>query len=404
MFVEKLNKKQEGVYVIEEEKNIENGKWEGYLDHDNVNHESIVIYTGPKFTGKKVDNFFISTPSEMPWKTYLKIFSDSEKIYVTYESSGDQVEAEDINLVQQAIADNSNALEEYKDSNNIEVNSLKERTTTLENAKADITYVNTELLKKADKANTYTKEETDARIQAVIGAAPEALDTLQEIANSLNNDADFAGTIMAQLAGKVDKVSGKGLSTEDYTTEEKTKLAGIQEGANNYVHPSTHPAGMITGLATVATTGSYNDLSNKPVIPTKMSQLDNDSGFVTQSDLGNAGYGDMLKSIYDKDGDGVVDNAKSATTAAACTGNAASATKLATARTISLTGDVTGSVSFDGSANVSIVTTVADDSHCHVIGNIDGLQTALDGKASSTHNHDSLYVKRGATWNDLKGV
>ena len=40
------------------------------------------------------------------------------------------------------------------------------------------------------------------------------------------------------LSGKVDKVSGKGLSTNDYTTAEKTKLAGIAEGANKYVHPS----------------------------------------------------------------------------------------------------------------------------------------------------------------------
>ena len=46
-------------------------------------------------------------------------------------------------------------------------------------------------------------------------------------------------------------------------------------------------------------------------------------------------------------------------------GNAASASKLATARTISLTGDVSGSVSFDGSENVSITTTVADNSHSH---------------------------------------
>lgn len=40
------------------------------------------------------------------------------------------------------------------------------------------------------------------------------------------------------LSGKVDKVAGKGLSTNDYTTAEKTKLAGIAEGANKYVHPS----------------------------------------------------------------------------------------------------------------------------------------------------------------------
>lgn len=34
-----------------------------------------------------------------------------------------------------------------------------------------------------------------------------------------------------------------------------------------YTHPSTHPANMITGLSTVATSGSYNDLTDKPTIP-----------------------------------------------------------------------------------------------------------------------------------------
>lgn len=43
-----------------------------------------------------------------------------------------------------------------------------------------------------------------------------------------------------------------------------------------------------------------------------------------------------------------------------CTGNSATATKLATARTISLTGSVTGSASFDGSANISISTSIAN--------------------------------------------
>lgn len=35
---------------------------------------------------------------------------------------------------------------------------------------------------------------------------------------------------------------------------------------SGYTHPSTHPASMITGLATVATTGSYTDLKNTPYI------------------------------------------------------------------------------------------------------------------------------------------
>ena len=37
------------------------------------------------------------------------------------------------------------------------------------------------------------------------------------------------------IQGKVDKVTGKGLSTEDYTTAEKTKLEGIEAGANKTV-------------------------------------------------------------------------------------------------------------------------------------------------------------------------
>lgn len=49
-----------------------------------------------------------------------------------------------------------------------------------------------------------------------------------------------------------------------------------------YTHPSSHPASMITGLSTVATSGSYNDLSDKPTIPTKVSALQNDAGYLTQ--------------------------------------------------------------------------------------------------------------------------
>ena len=37
--------------------------------------------------------------------------------------------------------------------------------------------------------------------------------------------------ITNMISGKVDKADGKGLSTNDYTTVEKTKLAGIAEGA-----------------------------------------------------------------------------------------------------------------------------------------------------------------------------
>lgn len=52
------------------------------------------------------------------------------------------------------------------------------------------------------------------------------------------------------------------------------------------------------------------------------------------------------------------------------TGNASTASKLATARTITLGGDLSGSVSFDGSSNKTLTATVANNSHTHDAGNI----------------------------------
>lgn len=130
------------------------------------------------------------------------------------------------------------------------------------------------------------------------------------------------------VSNKVDKVTGKGLSSEDYTTLEKTKLAGIADNANNYVHPSTHSADIIVdgttnkaftatektklaNLSTVATSGSYNDLSNKPTIPTDTNQLTKTDVY-TKIEVNNlissSGGGDMLKSIYDTNNDGKVDS------------------------------------------------------------------------------------------------
>lgn len=103
---------------------------------------------------------------------------------------------------------------------------------------------------------------------------------------------------------KVDKVTGKGLSTEDYTTAEKTKLAGIEAEANKIVvdddlsstsmNPLTNRRTYRwltlkadkSSLSTVATSGSYNDLTDKPSIPSKTSDLTNDGDgtnpFLTQ--------------------------------------------------------------------------------------------------------------------------
>lgn len=87
--------------------------------------------------------------------------------------------------------------------------------------------------------------------------------------------------------------------------------------STTYVHPDTHPASMITGLATVATSGKYSDLSGTP----------------------------------------------------------------------SAAGSSLGLVKSGGDVSISNgVITVNDDSHNHTIANVDGLQTALDGKLGTSGN------------------
>lgn len=60
---------------------------------------------------------------------------------------------------------------------------------------------------------------------------------------------------------KVDKISGKGLSTNDYTTEEKNKLKAIAAEANKYVHPTytAHSSGLYK--ITVDATGHVSSVT-----------------------------------------------------------------------------------------------------------------------------------------------
>ena len=51
--------------------------------------------------------------------------------------------------------------------------------------------------------------------------------------------SDFEETLNTAFNNKVDKVNGKGLSTEDFTTAFKNKLNNIANNANNYTHPSS---------------------------------------------------------------------------------------------------------------------------------------------------------------------
>lgn len=82
--------------------------------------------------------------------------------------------------------------------------------------------------------------------------------------------------IKSALGGKVDVVSGKGLSTNDYTSAEKQKLSGIASGAQ------------VNVIESVKVNGTKVEPSSKAVdisVPTKVSQLTNDSGFQTSTQV-----------------------------------------------------------------------------------------------------------------------
>lgn len=233
-------------------------------------------------------------------------------------------------------------------TNATEISSLKTLVNTNE----------TDIEKKVSDINTQING-----IKQVLSSDDTDYDTLQELVNALKNNVSSISDLFTEIAKKVDKVSGKGLSTNDYTTTEKNKLANIEEGANNYVLPSdvvqdssyvhtdnnytTIEKTKLEGLSNYDDTsikntlntkadktelfsGSYNDLTNKPTIPTvnnatltiqkngtnvatfsansstnatanisvptKISQLENDSGFtqnagtVTSVKVGNTSY------------------------------------------------------------------------------------------------------------------
>jgi len=73
-------------------------------------------------------------------------------------------------------------------------------------------------------------------------------------------------------------------------------------------------------------------------------------------------------------------NFSAGTITANLSGNASTASALQTGRTIALGSDLSGSQTFDGSGNITISAQVADDSHNHIISNIDNLQTSLNNK------------------------
>lgn len=103
--------------------------------------------------------------------------------------------------------------------------------------------------------------------------------------------------IKAWLKGKVDKVEGKGLSTNDFTNEQKTKLEGLE----NYTLPTASAdtkggfkvgAGLTMNGEVLSATGGGTadsvDWSNVQNKPTKLSDFTNDSDFQTGTQVEQA--------------------------------------------------------------------------------------------------------------------
>lgn len=125
--------------------------------------------------------------------------------------------------------------------------------------------------------------------------------------SSFTNDAGYL-TQHQDISGKVDKETGKGLSTNDYTTAEKNKLAGIAAGAevnvqsdwnqsnssaDDYIkNKPTIPAAQVNADWNAAS--GVAQVLNKPTIPTKVSDLTNDEAFITAEEVaGIVTAGDM---------------------------------------------------------------------------------------------------------------
>lgn len=87
------------------------------------------------------------------------------------------------------------------------------------------------------------------KIADLIGGAPATYDTLKEIADYITSHQDVSDALNEAIGNKVDKVAGKGLSTNDYTNADKSKLAGVEAGAtaNDTLYKNQTPSTVAVG-------------------------------------------------------------------------------------------------------------------------------------------------------------
>lgn len=126
VFQDKLNKKANGSsYVVEERLLLAGGVYSGLLAHDNINNQTLSVYTGSRYSGTEVRNYSVSFPDEAPWRRMIKIYADVPEVYVTYETPGDTVEADDVNQLQTGLTATQSELDRYKKAGLVDGGSFK---------------------------------------------------------------------------------------------------------------------------------------------------------------------------------------------------------------------------------------------------------------------------------------
>lgn len=129
-------------------------------------------------------------------------------------------------------------LEAYMSATDTKVSELEEK----------IGNVPTKVSELENDANYQSASQVDARIQEVVAAAPEALDTLKELADALGNDPNFASTITLELTKKANSVEVDNKLAEKADkvhTHDINNVNGLQEALDLKADKSE-----LAGLAT----------------------------------------------------------------------------------------------------------------------------------------------------------
>ena len=100
-----------------------------------------------------------------------------------------------------------------------------------------------------------TETYVNNRVAGVLDSAPEALDTLNELAQALGNDPNFATTVSTRIGSKVDKVEGKSLVLD-------TEIAKIHEHTNKTVLDDVTPTNVSNWNSAYAHSTSVHAPSN----------------------------------------------------------------------------------------------------------------------------------------------